>query len=195
MVELAPSHDECPASGVHWAPGWSILRFLSQLSNSSVTGAEAEINTSPTHTPRPSPLLHHRGIELDEDNAPVTSTRISTVPPTGKLLEIRALSMASARQAFFNIYDQEQTPDRFHTCTTRFPSTLITLLASVTTQILWDHSRLCKNGGTIASPYCGPDIIRDCLLRSNCHYRPRYSPTSDPTHTTSSFPGESMRQS
>ena len=76
----------------------------------------------------------------------VITTRISTVPTTCRQVEVPALSMASTREVFYNIYaTQERLPeiDSLFRKLDGHPLS-ITLLATVATQNRWDHLRLLQ---------------------------------------------------
>ena len=79
----------------------------------------------------------------------VITTRISTTPPACQQLEVPALPMTSAREAFYNIWaNQQQSPD-IDTLLQQLDChpLSITILATVAVQNRWDHSRLLREWG------------------------------------------------
>jgi len=76
----------------------------------------------------------------------VITTRISMVPATCKYIEIPALSMISAREAFYNIYTNQKLAPEIDPVLQQLDHhpLSITALATVATQNRWDHSRLLR---------------------------------------------------
>jgi len=99
------------------------------------------------HTPE-APALYTSIEELSRIKtiSLVIATRTSMVPATCKNIEIPALSVVSAREAFYNIYtNQESAPeiDPVLQQLDHHPLS-ITVLATVASQNRWDHSRLLR---------------------------------------------------
>ena len=103
-------------------------------------------------------ILDPQGTEAEEIHAVVEelsrfsniclgiTSRISTIPPHSKRLTIPTLSMESARDIFYNIYDTGQRSDTINDLIRQldFHALSITLLATTASHNMWDHNRLAK---------------------------------------------------
>ena len=103
-------------------------------------------------------ILDPHGTEADEIHAVVEelsrfsniclgiTSRISTIPPHCKRLTIPTLSMESACDIFYSIYDTGQRSDIINGLIRQldFHALSITLLATTASHNVWDHNRLAK---------------------------------------------------
>ena len=76
----------------------------------------------------------------------VITSRITTVPPDCRRLDIPTLSIEGAREAFHHIYGNIEQPDEIDKSLTQldFHPLSVTLLATVAYQNRWDNNRLAK---------------------------------------------------
>jgi hypothetical protein len=98
------------------------------------------------------------------------TSRISTIPPIAKTLEIPALSMEAARNAFYRIY--KTTNGQIRSTTSWNNSTSIRfnhLAATVAHQNKWDPTTDQRMGGTPERTYCRRNTRRASPPRSNSH--------------------------
>ena len=74
------------------------------------------------------------------------TSRISTIPPHCQRLTIPTLSMESACDIFYSIYDTDQRSDIINDLIRQldFHALSITLLATTASHNMWDHNRLAK---------------------------------------------------
>ena len=77
------------------------------------------------------------------------TSRITTVPPRCKRLEIPTLSIEAARDIFYGIYDDHGRSNTTDDLLRRldFHALSITLLATTASHNAWDHNRLAKEWG------------------------------------------------
>ena len=76
----------------------------------------------------------------------VITSRITTVPPDCRCLDIPTLSIGAARKAFYHIYSNNERPDEIDKILAQldFHPLSVTLLATVAHQNKWDSNRLAK---------------------------------------------------
>ena len=76
----------------------------------------------------------------------VITSRITTVPPDCKRLDVPPLTIDAARSAFYRIYNNEEQPEVIDTILRQldFHPLSVTLLATVAHQNNWDNSRLAR---------------------------------------------------
>ena len=76
----------------------------------------------------------------------VISSRITTVTPDCKCLDIPTLSTNAARRTFHPIYDDNDRPDLVHKILEQFDfhPLSVTLLATVALQNKWHNNRLAR---------------------------------------------------
>ena len=74
------------------------------------------------------------------------TSRITTIPPGCRRLDIPTLSIDAARSAFYSIYDSDEQPNLIDTILGQldFHPLSVTLLATVAHQNSWDSNRLAK---------------------------------------------------
>ena len=76
----------------------------------------------------------------------VITSRITTIPPDCKRLDIPPLTIDAARSAFYRIYDKEEQPEVIDNILRQldFHPLSVTLLATVAHQNNWDNGRLAR---------------------------------------------------